>query len=81
MEMRPSVFGLSRGTMEMAAKIDTLLRRSKAKLTLDRAAYFSHPDWVVSEANRPPDDIWQPKIETRSGLAATAEWYRAQRWL
>jgi hypothetical protein len=78
---RPSVLGLSRGTMEMAARIDTLLRRTKAKMTLDRAAYFSHPDWVVSEANRPPADIWQPQIETRTGLAATADWYRSEGWL
>ncbi len=78
---RPSVLGLSRKTIERAARIDGLLRRGKARLTLDRAAYFSHPDWVVSEENRPPAGIWQPEIETRSGLAATAEWYRAQGWL
>ena len=78
---RPRVIGLSRKAMERAARFDTLLRRSKAKMTLDRAAYFSHPDWVVSEAGRPPREIWRPAIETRSGLATTAQWYRAQGWL
>ncbi|MEZ5742259.1 MAG: NAD(P)-dependent oxidoreductase [Sphingomonadaceae bacterium] len=78
---RPKVLGLSRKTMERAAKVDGFVRRSKAKLTLDRAAYFSHPDWVVSADARPPAGRWTPRIETRDGLKATAAWYRAERWL
>ena len=28
-----------------------------------------------------PAELWQPKIETEAGLAATARWYEAQGWL
>ncbi len=77
---RPKVLKISRRTMERVARIDGFLRRGKAKLTLDRAAYFSHPDWVVSADAHPPQDLWQPKIETRAGLKTTAHWYRDQGW-
>ncbi|MCX7864131.1 MAG: NAD(P)-dependent oxidoreductase [Novosphingobium sp.] len=78
---RPRVLRLSRRALERAARLDRLLRGNRAKLTLDRAAYFSHPDWVARRELVPPLDIWQPVIETRRGLAETARWYRAQRWL
>lgn len=78
---RPLVIGLSRGAMEFAARADRLLRGDKAKLTLDRAAYFSHPDWVVSAEGAVPPTIWQPRIETGAGLIATAAWYREHKWL
>jgi uncharacterized protein YbjT (DUF2867 family) len=52
-----------------------------AKLTPDRVAYFSHPDWTASPARRPPADVWSPEIETPQGLADTAVWYRAHDWL
>jgi nucleoside-diphosphate-sugar epimerase len=78
---RPKVLGLSRRTMEWAAKADGMLRGTKAKLTLDRVGYMTHPDWVVSHGARVPGDVWRPRIETREGLKATAQWYRDQRWL
>jgi nucleoside-diphosphate-sugar epimerase len=78
---RVKVVGLSRRTLEWAARADKALRGDKAKLTLDRASYLSHPDWAVSEGARVPPPLWQPKIDTRAGLRATAEWYRAQGWL
>lgn len=78
---RPRVIGLSRRTLELAAKADAMLRRSKAKMTLDRASYFSHPDWAVSAGARVPPHVWRPRIETREGLKATAQWYRQQGWL
>ncbi len=78
---RPFVLGLSRGALQFAARIDMALRGSKAKLTLDRASYFSHPDWAVSAAAAVPASVWQPQVETREGLKATAEWYRGQGWL
>jgi nucleoside-diphosphate-sugar epimerase len=78
---RPYVLGLSRKALERAARVDMALRRSKARLTLDRASYFSHPDWVVSEAAAVPAAVWRPSIETRDGLKATAQWYREQGWL
>ena len=78
---RPRVFQLSRATLERAAKVDTFFRGTGARMTLDRAAYFSHPDWVVSTGLGPPRTLWQPRIETREGLKATARWYREQNWL
>lgn len=78
---RPKVLGLSRRTMEWAAKADGALRRDRAKLTLDRVGYMCHPDWVVSHGARVPPVLWRPKVETRAGLKATAQWYREQGWL
>ncbi len=78
---RPKVLGLSRRTMEWAAKADGLLRGSRAKLTLDRVGYMTHPDWVVTLGARVPFEVWRPRIDTREGLKATARWYREAGWL
>lgn len=78
---RPKVLGLSPRALERAARMDHFLRGTKAKMTLDRAAYFSHPDWVASPDASVPPAVWQPRIETREGLRATAQWYREQKWL
>ncbi len=72
--------GLTRGMLEWAARGDMLLRRGKAKLTLDRAGYMAHPDWMASEGAGVPAELWRPRIETRDGLRATAEWYRREGW-
>lgn len=65
----------------LGARIDQLARGSGAKLTADRVAYFCHPDWVVSPIRAAPAELWRPQIDTAAGLAGTARWYRAQRWL
>jgi nucleoside-diphosphate-sugar epimerase len=78
---RATPISMSRGIVSIGAKLDRLLRGSKAKLTADRAAYFCHPDWVISEAARVPAEIWMPEIETHTGLRATAAAYRAAGWL
>lgn len=78
---RPKVLGLSKRTMEWAAKADGMLRGARARLTLDRVGYMTHPDWVVSLGARVPAALWRPRIETRQGLKATAQWYREQKWL
>ncbi|QJU57479.1 NAD(P)H-binding protein [Sphingomonas sp. AP4-R1] len=52
-----------------------------AKLTADRLAYYCHPDWTVLPARRPPEEVWQPQVETAQGLADTAAWYKAEGWL
>ena len=67
--------------MRFAARSDTWLRGTKAKLTLDRVGYMNHPDWVVSETGQVPGEVWRPQVPTREGLRATAEWYRSQGWL
>ena len=67
--------------LRLGAVMDQILRRERAKLSADRAAYFSHRDWVVNGARRPPPDLWCPQVETEQGLAQTAAWYRARGWL
>ncbi|MCY7397376.1 MAG: NAD-dependent epimerase/dehydratase family protein [Sphingomonas bacterium] len=67
--------------LSLAARADTLVRGRKAKLTPDRAAYFCHPDWTVSPDRAVLAELWQPRIGTEQGLAATAHWYEAQSWL
>jgi len=77
---RAMVLGLSPRALHRVARVDTALRRHRAKMTIDRASYFSHPDWVVGHGSRVPQDLWHPRIETREGLKATAQWYREQGW-
>jgi nucleoside-diphosphate-sugar epimerase len=70
-----------RPLLRFGAVVDRFVRRDKAKLTPDRAAYFCHPDWVVSASSTPAKDVWRPEIATDQGLAETAAWYRAKGWL
>ena len=67
--------------LRLAARADQLLRGEKAKLTVDRAAYFSHRNWVIEPKRACPPRLWRPEIDTRQGLKETADWYRAQGWL
>jgi len=67
---------LPRPVLNAIAALDGLLRGKNAKLTPDRVAYFCHPDWVSHKT--PPEDVWAPRQDTLSALAATAQWYRAQ---
>lgn len=64
--------------LALSARVARAVQGDRAKLTPDRAAYFSHPDWVVRADRRPPPALWRPQIATEAGLAATAEWYRAE---
>ena len=67
--------------LRMAARADQFLRGEKAKLTTDRAAYFSHRNWVVEPKRAAPPKLWRPEVETLAGLANTASWYREKGWL
>lgn len=67
--------------LKVGAVIDQLVRREKAKLSADRAAYFSRRDWAVDPAKRPPENLWKPRVDTEFGLRTTAEWYRQKGWL
>ncbi|HYI43798.1 MAG TPA: NAD(P)H-binding protein [Sphingomicrobium sp.] len=69
------------GMLRFGAVVDQLVRREKAKLSADRAAYFSHSDWVCREELRPPAGLWEPDIPTEQGLAETARWYERKGWL
>lgn len=72
---------MPRAMLRLGAALDRLVRRERAKLSSDRAAYFSHRDWVVKPDRRPPAGLWMPQVDTVEGLAETAAWYRDQGWL
>lgn len=63
--------------LALGAWIDGRLRGPRAKLTPDRVAYFSHPDWTIDPALRPSPELWTPAILPHDGLAETVQWYRA----
>lgn len=67
--------------LKLAAQADKLFRGRKAKLTLDRASYISHPDWTIDRAAAPSTALWSPQVETRQGLKETVRWYKAQGWM
>jgi nucleoside-diphosphate-sugar epimerase len=77
----PAVLSSPGILLRLAARADQLLRRDKAKLTVDRAAYFSHRNWVIEPKRAGPPELWRPQIETNRGLKETADWYRKQGWL
>jgi nucleoside-diphosphate-sugar epimerase len=77
---RPRVLGLSPASLRRAAGLDGFLRGKGAKMTLDRAAYFSHPDWTGDPRAQVPASLWEAQVETRTGLKATADWYREEGW-
>jgi uncharacterized protein YbjT (DUF2867 family) len=72
---------MPRTILSFCAKIDSLVRGPKAKLTADRVAYFCHPDWMVEPGRGAPDTLWKPEVATEQGLAETARWYREAGWL
>jgi nucleoside-diphosphate-sugar epimerase len=78
---KPAIVPAPETLIRIAAHADQLVRGPKAKLTVDRAAYFSHHDWVVDPGRSPPPGLWHPHIQTEQGLAETAAWYRKQGWL
>lgn len=67
--------------LRAAARMDHLVRGENAKLTTDRAAYFSHRNWVIDAKRGCPPDLWRPQVETAAGLKQTADWYRTAGWL
>jgi nucleoside-diphosphate-sugar epimerase len=67
--------------LRTAARVDQLVRGERAKLTADRAAYFSHRNWVIDAKRACPQHLWTPQIETARGLKETADWYQTAGWL
>jgi len=78
---KPAIVSSPGILLRLAARADQLLRGPRAKLTVDRAAYFSHRNWVIEPKRGCPPGLWQPRIATERGLKETADWYRAQGWL
>src|SRR3954462_5182203 len=78
---KPKIVSSPGFLLRLAARADQLFRREKAKLTVDRAAYFSHRNWVVERERAPPPALWKPNVDTTRGLRDTAHWYGAKGWL
>jgi nucleoside-diphosphate-sugar epimerase len=78
---KPAIVSSPRIVLRLAARADQLLRRHRAKLTVDRAAYFSHRNWVVEPKRAAPKLLWRPAIDSILGLKQTADWYLKQGWL
>jgi nucleoside-diphosphate-sugar epimerase len=74
----PLPVSFPRPLIHLAGQADRFFREANAKLTPDRAAYLSHPDWTTDPGRRPPAALWAPQIATPDGLAQTAAWYRAE---
>lgn len=75
---RVLALSVPRTLLHLAGHADRFFRDANAKLTPDRAAYLSHPDWTAEPSRRPPVELWAPQITTPAGLAQTAAWYRAE---
>lgn len=75
---RPLPLSFPRSLIHLVGRADSFFREANAKLTPDRAAYLSHPDWTADPSRRPPAAIWAPQIATPAGLEQTAAWYRAE---
>jgi nucleoside-diphosphate-sugar epimerase len=80
-DRHPLLLRVPRLVLRGAARADRLVRRGRAKLTPDRAAYFCHPDWVSDPAKSPPPQLWSARVRAWEGLAQTAQWYRREGWL
>jgi nucleoside-diphosphate-sugar epimerase len=78
---RVTALHLPKAILFAAAHLDRTFRRSKAKLTPDRAGYIAHRDWRIDRKLLPPAVLWTPRIKTREGLKDTARWYERQGWL
>jgi nucleoside-diphosphate-sugar epimerase len=79
--IKPAIVSAPAVFLRIAARADQLFRGPRAKLTPDRAAYFSHRNWVVEPRRAAPPALWQPRIPTEQGLADTARWYAEKGWL
>ena len=76
-----STLAIPRSVLKAGGQIDKLVRRSRAKLTPDRARYIAHPDWVATAGAHPPAALWRPERGTDDALAETVRWYRREGWL
>ena len=51
------------------------------KLTLDRARYIAHPDWVARGGNAALAGLWAPRIGLAQGVSDTIGGYRSKGWI
>lgn len=76
-----ATLAIPRSVLKAGGQIDKFVRRSRAKLTPDRARYIAHPDWVATAGAHPPAALWRPERVTDDALAETVRWYRREGWL
>lgn len=76
-ERRVLPLPLPAALLRLGARIDGLIRGDEARLTMDRVAYMTHPDWTADPAKAPPATLWCPAIPLAQGLTGTVAWYRA----
>ncbi len=76
-----ATLAIPRSVLKAGGQIDKLVRRSRAKLTPDRARYIAHPDWVATAGAHPPAALWRPERDTNDALVETVHWYRREGWL
>ena len=78
---RPAIVSSPGIVLRLAARADQLFRGPKAKLTVDRAAYFSHRNWVIDPKRACPPGYGSRKSRPSRASSETADWYRVQGWL
>ncbi len=71
---------LARVALEITGAAARLAGRATI-LTPDKANEFFQPAWTGDPAPLLRDSGWQARHDLASGLQATAQWYREQRWL
>lgn len=76
-----STLSVPAAVLKAGGRLDKFVRRSRAKLTPDRARYIAHPDWVATTGSEPPAELWRPELDTGDALAETVRWYRKEGWL
>ena len=79
---RVRIIAVPRAGLTAAAAFESAigrLRRRLPRLTLERARYLAHPDWVARGDNLA--GLWTPQVGLAAGTAATAAWYREAGWL
>lgn len=67
--------------LQLGAAFDTALARlfgRLPKLSFDRARYLAHRDWTADAGPLIATGVWKPRTALGPGMAATADWYRAQ---
>lgn len=70
--------------LTFAAQANRAIARFRGQapmVTPGKVAELLHPDWVAQRPGLNDSGLWQPQIALRDGLAATFEWYRAERYL
>lgn len=74
---RPLPLPLPAGLLRLGARIDRAVRGDRARLTMDRVAYMTHPDWTADPAKAPPAELWRAEIPLARGMAEAVAWYHA----